>query len=72
MWVYRQSKLANVLFTIELKKRLANTTVKTVSLHPGVVRTELGRYIMDDLSTAKKIGVGFMFPIFYLVTKSAW
>ncbi|XP_017027713.1 retinol dehydrogenase 13-like [Drosophila kikkawai] len=40
---YSQSKLANVLFTRELAKRLAGTGVTVNSLHPGVVDTELGR-----------------------------
>ena len=41
---YGQSKLANLLFTYELARRLpvsANTTVN--ALHPGVVNTELAR-----------------------------
>lgn len=41
---YRQSKLANVLFTRELSKRLAGTQVTVNSLHPGVVNTELVRH----------------------------
>jgi len=44
---YGQSKLANVLFSRELSRRLAESkdgaTVSTASCHPGVVRTELGR-----------------------------
>ena len=40
---YSQSKLANVLFTRELAKRLKDTNVSTFSLHPGVIKTELGR-----------------------------
>ncbi|XP_041447735.1 retinol dehydrogenase 13 [Drosophila obscura] len=40
---YSQSKLANVLFTRELAKRLEGTRVTVNSLHPGVVDTELGR-----------------------------
>lgn len=42
---YSQSKLANVLFTRELAKRLNGTGVLANSLHPGAVRTELGRHL---------------------------
>lgn len=42
---YGQSKLANILFTRELAKRLADTGVTANSLHPGSVSTELQRHI---------------------------
>uniref|UniRef100_A0A3Q2EE71 Retinol dehydrogenase 12, like n=1 Tax=Cyprinodon variegatus TaxID=28743 RepID=A0A3Q2EE71_CYPVA len=42
---YAQSKLANVLFTRSLAKRLEGTGVTTYSLHPGVVRTDLWRHL---------------------------
>ncbi|XP_046860995.1 retinol dehydrogenase 13-like [Xenia sp. Carnegie-2017] len=40
---YGQSKLANILFTRELAKRLKGTGVIANSLHPGVFSTEIGR-----------------------------
>jgi NAD(P)-dependent dehydrogenase (short-subunit alcohol dehydrogenase family) len=40
---YPLSKLANVLFTAELARRLSGTGVTANCLHPGFVRTALGR-----------------------------
>lgn len=40
---YNQSKLANVLFTKALARRLAGTGVVVNAVHPGVVATELAR-----------------------------
>jgi retinol dehydrogenase-12 len=50
---YCQSKLANCLFTVELAKRLNNTGVIAVSLHPGIVDTELWRK-REDISFGTK------------------
>lgn len=43
MEVYGRSKLANILFTAELAKRLEGTGVTANSLHPGSVATGYGR-----------------------------
>ena len=40
--VYGRSKLANILFTRELARRLAGTGVTANCLHPGVVATRFG------------------------------
>ncbi len=42
---YGQSKLANVLFTLELAKRLEGTSTTANSLRPGVIVTNLGRHM---------------------------
>ncbi|MGZ9587376.1 SDR family oxidoreductase [Paenibacillus marinisediminis] len=39
---YAQSKLANILFTQELARRLQHTSVTVNSLHPGAVATNIG------------------------------
>jgi NAD(P)-dependent dehydrogenase (short-subunit alcohol dehydrogenase family) len=40
---YGTSKLANILFTRELARRLEHTAVTANCLHPGVIRSRLGR-----------------------------
>ncbi|XP_058974444.1 retinol dehydrogenase 13-like [Musca domestica] len=48
---YAQSKLANVLFTRHLAKRLRGTGVTINCLHPGSIHTEIGRNdpLMDKM-----------------------
>jgi retinol dehydrogenase 12 len=41
---YAHSKLANVLFTYELARRLGGTALSVNALHPGFVRTQLYRH----------------------------
>jgi len=42
---YGQSKLANVLFTLELARQLEETDATANSLRPGVIATNLGRHL---------------------------
>uniref|UniRef100_A0A3Q3FY47 Si:dkey-23o4.6 n=1 Tax=Labrus bergylta TaxID=56723 RepID=A0A3Q3FY47_9LABR len=42
---YKQSKLANVLFSRELAQRLKGYGVSSFCLHPGVIYTDLGRHV---------------------------
>ncbi|KAJ8290230.1 hypothetical protein GJAV_G00010280 [Gymnothorax javanicus] len=44
-FAYSRSKLANLLFTCELAKRLDETGVTVNALTPGIVRTNLGRHV---------------------------
>jgi NAD(P)-dependent dehydrogenase (short-subunit alcohol dehydrogenase family) len=43
LFAYGSSKLANILFTAELARRLEGTSVTTNALHPGVVASGFGR-----------------------------
>ena len=45
---YGRSKLANGLFAAELARRLENTNITANSLHPGVIKTNLGRHLERD------------------------
>ena len=40
---YGHSKLANVLFSLDLARRLKGTRITSNSLHPGVINTEIDR-----------------------------
>jgi len=46
---YERSKLCNVLFTLELQRRLAQTDVTCVSLHPGQVRSGIWNVIPQPI-----------------------
>lgn len=40
---YAQSKLANVMFTLDLAEKLKNSQVTVHAVHPGVVKTKIGQ-----------------------------
>ncbi|KXS12023.1 NAD(P)-binding protein [Gonapodya prolifera JEL478] len=72
--VYNQSKLANVLFTKELQRRLSlsspSADIIVTSLHPGVVRTELTRHVVDG--PVMYLAYLFLFPLALTITKTPW
>lgn len=52
---YCQSKLANVMFSYELSRKLQNSGITVNALHPGVVATELGRYLFPSLTSEEEL-----------------
>jgi NAD(P)-dependent dehydrogenase (short-subunit alcohol dehydrogenase family) len=56
---YDQSKLANILFTYELARRLQDSDVTANALHPGVVRTSFGA---EDPGVVQRLVVPFVRP----------
>jgi NAD(P)-dependent dehydrogenase (short-subunit alcohol dehydrogenase family) len=69
MRVYGQSKLANMLFTLELSRRLAGTGVTANSLHPGTVRTGYGAD--GDARGLLALGIKIASPFFLSPAKGA-
>jgi NAD(P)-dependent dehydrogenase (short-subunit alcohol dehydrogenase family) len=73
---YGQSKTANVLFTVELDRRLAPHGVRVFAVHPGVIITELVRHldqadIGDVSSRAGPSGLAFK-PVEAGAATSVW
>jgi NAD(P)-dependent dehydrogenase (short-subunit alcohol dehydrogenase family) len=65
---YSQSKLANILFTYELAKKLQGTSVTANALHPGVVRTSFGA---EDPASVQRFLVPFVRPFMKSPTQGA-
>jgi retinol dehydrogenase 14 len=65
---YNQSKLANVLFSYELARRLQATSVTANALHPGVVRTSFGA---EDPGRVQRLFVPLLRPFMKSPTRGA-
>jgi NAD(P)-dependent dehydrogenase (short-subunit alcohol dehydrogenase family) len=64
---YSNSKLANILFTRELARRLGGTKVTANCAHPGVVRTGFGR----DAAPLMRLGIAIARPFFLSPARGA-
>jgi NAD(P)-dependent dehydrogenase (short-subunit alcohol dehydrogenase family) len=60
---YGQSKLANVLFTYELARRLEGTGVTANALHPGVIASGFGQTYGGAVSVLVKLARPFLASI---------
>ena len=69
MNVYGKSKLANVLFTTELARRLAGTGVTANCLHPGAVATGFGN--ADDTTGWERFTMMLGRPFFISAERGA-
>ena len=67
MRVYGQAKLANILFTYELQRRLAQAAAPTlaVAAHPGLAWSELSR----DNPALQRALMGFIRPLLFQSTE---
>lgn len=63
--VYGETKLANILFTLELARRLAGTRVSANAVHPGFIRSSLFR----DGNRLLRLGFVLAGPF---IMESAW
>ena len=69
MRVYGQSKLANILFTLELARRYEGRGLTANSLHPGTVRTGYGSD--GDARGLLGFGIKIASPFFLSAAKGA-
>ena len=65
---YNASKLANVMFTYELARRLHGSGVTATVLHPGVVRTAFGA---EDQSAFFRVMIPLMWPFMKTTAQGA-
>jgi NAD(P)-dependent dehydrogenase (short-subunit alcohol dehydrogenase family) len=69
---YCYSKLGNIYFTQYLHNYIKEKglKLKTASLHPGVIATELMRDYSSSIHI--KFLFAFIYPLFWMLTKSSW
>lgn len=50
---YGRAKTANILFAVEFDRRHRDRGVRAIAVHPGGIRTELGRYMTPEVLQAR-------------------
>ena len=71
---YYASKLANLLFTYELDRRLRGKRSATiaVAVHPGGADTELGRHVAGAMGTVMRLAQPLVRPFMNTAAQGAW
>lgn len=71
---YRQSKLANLLFALELDRRLraADASTTSVACHPGIAITDLGRHLGSWVEWVKPLARPFLQLRYNSPRQGAW
>jgi NAD(P)-dependent dehydrogenase (short-subunit alcohol dehydrogenase family) len=71
---YYASKLANLLFTYELDRRLQakDSSTIAVAVHPGGSDTELGRYVTGAFGLLTRVMTPLMRPFMNTAEQGAW
>jgi NAD(P)-dependent dehydrogenase (short-subunit alcohol dehydrogenase family) len=63
-WIsYGRAKTANVLFAVELDRRLRDRGVRATAIHPGGIATDLGRHLTDESIAALQAARGERGPM---------
>ncbi|KAF8500404.1 NAD-P-binding protein [Russula emetica] len=60
--LYGQSKLGNILFSNELARRYGGEGIVSISLHPGIIKTDLMRY---SGTLVQRVGRMIAYPVSY-------
>lgn len=60
LWTYASSKLANILFTFELARRIKGTGITVNALHPGTIDSSIWRHYPFPLNLCARFSRLFM------------
>ena len=61
---YANSKLANIMFALELSKKFGNKNISSLAAHPGIAKTNLFNAQRPNPSKFEKLSLDLFSPIF--------